>query len=51
VDEWSFTLEEAFVFVSVACDLNICQACHPSPFSTIARVAVPKTSSTPRPFA
>src|SRR5262249_33926672 len=33
VDEWGFSSEEAFVFLSVACDLNICQACHPSPFS------------------
>ena len=30
---------------------NICQACQPSPFSTIARVAIPKTQATPRPFA
>ena len=51
VDEWGFTTEEAFVFLSVACDLNICQACHPSPFSAIARVAIPKTSATPQPFA
>ena len=51
VDEWDFTKEEAFVFLSVACDLNICQACQPSPFSSIARVAIPKTSATPRPFA
>ena len=27
VDEWGFTKEEAFVFLSVACDVNICQAC------------------------
>ena len=51
VDEWGFTKEEAFVFLSVACDVNICQACQPSPFSTIARVAIPKTSTTPAPFA
>ena len=51
VDEWGFSKEEAFVFLSVACDLNICQACQPSPFSAIARVAIPKTSATPRPFA
>jgi amidase len=51
VDEWGFTKEEAFVFLSVACDVNICQACQPSPFSTIARVAIPKTSATPRPFS
>src|SRR6266581_7155253 len=48
VDEWSFTKEEAFVFLSVACDVNICQACQPSPFSSIARVAIPKTTATPR---
>jgi amidase len=51
VDQWGFTMEEAFVFLSVACDVNICQACQPSPFSTIARVAIPKTSATPGPFA
>jgi len=51
VDEWGFTMEEAFVFLSVACDVNICQACQPSPFSSIARVAIPKTSSTPAPFS
>src|SRR5213079_2196057 len=39
VDEWGFSKEEAFVFLSVACDLNICQVCQPSPFSAIARVA------------
>ena len=51
VDEWGFTIEEAFVFLSVACDVGICQACRPSPFSTIARAAVPKVSATPRPFS
>jgi amidase len=51
VDQWAFTPEEAYVFLSVACDVNICQACQPSPFSTIARVSVPKIAATPRPFA
>jgi amidase len=51
VDEWGFTMEEAFVFLSVACDAGICQACRPSPFSTIARMAVPKVSATPSPFS
>jgi amidase len=51
VDEWGFTMEEAFVFLSVACDAGICQACRPSPFSTIARMAIPKVSATPRPFS
>jgi len=50
VDEWSFTMEEAFVFLSVACDANICQACRPQPFSTIARIAIPKIEAAPRPF-
>jgi amidase len=43
-------MEEAFIFLSVACDANICQACRPQEFSTIARVAIPKVSATPRPF-
>ncbi len=50
VDQWGFTMEEAFVFISVACDVNVCQACQPSPFSTIARVVVPKIDATPAPF-
>jgi amidase len=51
VDQWGFSIEEAFVFLSVACDANICQACRPQDFSTIARVAIPKVSATPRPFS
>jgi amidase len=51
VDQWGFTIEEAFVFLSVACDANICQACRPQEFSTIARVAIPKIPATPRPFS
>ena len=51
VDQWGFSMEEAFVFLSVACDANVCQACQPSPFSSIARVSIPKVSATPRPFS
>jgi amidase len=51
VDQWGFSVEEAFVFLSVACDANVCQACRPSPFSAIARVAVPKIGACPRPFS
>ena len=51
VDQWGFTIEEAFIFLSVACDAGICQACRPQDFSTIARVAIPKVSAAPRPFA
>jgi amidase len=51
VNQWGFTIEEAFVFLSVACDANICQACRPQEFSTIARVSIPKVSATPHPFS
>ena len=51
VDQWGFTIEEAFIFLSVACDAGICQACRPQEFSTIARVSIPKVSATPRPFS
>jgi amidase len=51
VEQWGFTMEEAFIFLSVACDANICQACRPQPFSTIARIAIPKIAAAPRPFS
>src|SRR5437870_6956559 len=51
VDQWGFSMEEAFIFLSVACDANICQACRPQEFSTVARVSIPKLSATPRPFS
>ena len=51
VDQWGFTMEEAFIFLSVACDAGICQACRPQEFSTIARVSIPKVSAAPKPFS
>jgi amidase len=51
VDEWGFTMEDAFIFLSVACDAGVAQACKPAPgFGTIARFAIPKIEATPRPF-
>ena len=50
VDEWNFTMEDAYIFLSVAGDLGIAQYCHPSPGSVIARMRVPKISAAPRPF-
>jgi amidase len=50
VDEWNFTMEDAYIFLSVACDLGIAQYCHPSPGSVIARMRVPKIAAAPRPF-
>jgi amidase len=50
VDEWGFTIEDAFVFLSVTSDLGIAQYCHPSPGSVIAKMKVPKLKATPAPF-
>jgi amidase len=52
VDEWGFTLEDAFIFLSVACDAGIAQACKPAPhFGTISRFSIPKIDATPAPFS
>lgn len=52
VDEWGFSLEDAFIFLSVACDAGVAQACKPAPyFGTIARFSIPKLDATPQPFA
>jgi amidase len=52
VDEWGFTPEDAFIFLSVACDAGVAQACKPAPhFGTIARFEIPKIDATPGPFS
>jgi amidase len=50
VDHHGFTMADAFIFLSVACDVGIAQSCQPSPASAIARVKVPKISACPAPF-
>jgi len=51
VDEWGFTIEDAFIFLSVAGDLGIAQNCHPLPDGfAVAKMRVPKISRAPRPF-
>lgn len=51
VDQWGFSIEDAFVFLSVACDAGVAQACKPAPgFGTIARFSIPKIAATPAPF-
>jgi amidase len=51
VDECGFTLEDAFIFLSVACDASVAQACKPAPgFGAIARFSIPKLEATPGPF-
>jgi amidase len=53
VDQWGFTIEDAFIFLSVACDAGVAQACKPAPggFGAIARFSIPKVDATPTPFA
>src|SRR3989441_37368 len=48
-----FSIEDAFIFLSVACDAGVAQACKPAPggFGTIARFSIPKLEATPGPFA
>ena len=48
VDEHGFTMEDAFIFLSVACDAGVAQACKPAPgFGTIARFSIPKIAAVP----
>src|SRR2546430_12763698 len=52
VDEHGFSMEDAFIFLSVACDAGVAQACKPAEgFGTIARFAIPKIDACPAPFA
>ena len=52
VDEHGFTIEDAFIFLSVACDAGVAQACKPAPgFGGIARFSIPRIDACPRPFS
>jgi amidase len=46
-------MEDAFIFLSVACDAGVAQACKPAPggFGTIARFSIPKIDACPAPFS
>ncbi len=50
VNHWGFTYEDAFIFLSVACDLGVAQNVHPCEGTVIAKVRVPKISACPKPF-
>ena len=51
VDEHGFSLEDAFIFLSVACDAGVAQACRPAEgFGAIARFSIPKIDACPAPF-
>ena len=51
VDQHDFTIEDAFIFLSVACDAGVAQACKPAEgFGTIARFSIPRIDACPAPF-
>ena len=50
VKHWGFTIEDAFIFLSVQGNLGIAQAVHPSSGTVIAKMVVPKISACPSPF-
>ena len=50
VDQWGFSVEDAFIFLSVACAAGVAQACKPAPqFGTIARFSIPRIEACPAP--
>jgi len=50
VKHWGFTIDDAFIFLSVQGNLGIAQAVHPSSGTVIAKMVVPKLSACPAPF-
>lgn len=51
VDEHDFSIEDAFIFLSVACDAGVAQACKPAEgFGTIARFSIPRIAACPGAF-
>jgi amidase len=50
VRQWGFSMEDAFIFLSVKGNLSLCQSCHPDKGTQIARMSVPKIDACPHPF-
>ena len=50
VKNWNFTIEDAFIFLSVQGNLGIAQSVHPSTGTVIAKMTVPKIAACPKPF-
>ncbi len=48
VDEWGFSIEDAFIFLSVACDAGVAQACKPAPAGSARSPGSPSRSLTQR---
>lgn len=50
IGQWGFSIEDAFIFLSVKGNLGLCQSCHPDTGTQIARMSVPKIDACPHPF-
>lgn len=50
VNYWDFTIEDAFIFLSVQGNLGLAQSVHPSSGTVIAKMTVPKIAACPNPF-
>ena len=50
VDEWGFSIPDAFVFLSVACDVGLCQSCQPLALLVDRTRQDPEDRACPRPF-
>src|SRR3954452_6347677 len=52
VYQHGFSIEDVFIFLSVACDAGVAQGCKPSPgFGSIARFSIPKIDACAAPFS
>ena len=50
VQQWGFTYDDAFFFLSTTGDLGVAQAVHPCPGTVVARMVVPKIPAAPQPY-
>ncbi|MFF2755009.1 acetamidase/formamidase family protein [Psychrobacillus sp. NPDC058041] len=48
VDKWNLSQTDAYLLMSVAGDVQMCQCCKPSPVDVIARFRMPKLENMPR---
>ncbi|MGF9798591.1 acetamidase/formamidase family protein [Brevibacillus agri] len=48
VEKWNLTPTDAYLLMSVAGDVQMCQCCKPSPVEVVARFRMPKLKNMPR---
>jgi amidase len=48
VEKWDLTPTDAYLLMSVAGDVQMCQCCKPSPIDVISRFRIPKLENLPR---